>query len=358
MSKSPFGKSPLRGNFSPESTYLPTSIVHADLPGQNMSRFGGHNVHSISFFSADGFQTPINVVHCAGEVTSCMLPTAKSFFLATVSVPKGLNEAFGQFPVYLAPKTLFARPLAVIANAIGGSVSADLSKRLQTYDYVSFRSSVGKSLRDGSIIPDTVVVLKQVFGKDIDAEVASPAVHKIMSSTGGRYMAVQCKKRTITGYTAVQLAEALSVVSAPQFNLSIVFFRAGAAPKHDSMKALRKVGERTKGTPVHYFDEPNIWRICTLISRASMVVSSSLHVRIVSWSFSRPRSTIFTACKHNAFIHSWDHRLLPNLSLSGLSKAISNALTVMNNQCPDQNTTEKVLDLYEKSFLSWAAKLR
>ena len=265
-------------------------------------------------------------------------------------------------PVYLAPKTLFARPLAVIANAIGGSVSADLSKRLQTYDYVSFRNPVGKSLlqklRDGAIIPDTVVMLKRIFGKEIDAEVASPAVQEIMSSTGGRYMAVQCKTRAITEDTAVQLAEALSVVSAPQFNLSIVFFRAGAAPKHDSMKALRKVGERIKGTPVHYFDELNIWRICALISRASMVVSSSLHVRIVSFSFSRPRATIFTAFKHNAFINSWDHGLLPNLSLRGLSKAISNALTVMNHQYQDQNTTEKVLDLYEKSFLSWAAKLR
>ena len=264
-----------------------------------------------------------------------MLPTAKSFFLATVSVPKGLNEALGQSSVYFAPKTLFARPLAVIANAIGGSVSADLLNRLQTYDYASLRDSVGKSLlqklRDGAIIPDTVVMLKRIFGKEIDAEVASPAVQDIMSSTGGRYMAVQCKTRAITEDIAVQLAEALSVVSAPQFNLSIVFFRAGAAPKHDSMKAFRNVGERIKGTPVHYFDELNIWRICALISRASMVVSSSLHVRIGSLSFSRPSASIFIAFKHKAFINSWVHGLLPHLSLPGLSKAISTALTVMNH---------------------------
>ena len=79
--------------------YTAGQFHHADVLGQNMSRFGGHNVDSISSFFADGFQTPINVVHCGGEVTSCMLPTAKSFFPATVSVPKGLNEAFGQSPV-------------------------------------------------------------------------------------------------------------------------------------------------------------------------------------------------------------------------------------------------------------------
>ena len=301
--------------------YTAGQFHHADVLRQNMSRLGGHIFDSTSSSFADGFQTPINVLHCWSEVTSCMLPTAKSFFLATVSVPKGLNEAFGQSPVYLAPNTLFARPLAVIANAIGGSVGADLSNRLQTYDYVSFRNSVGKSLlqtlRDGAIIPDTVVMLKRIFRKEIDAEVASPAVQEIMSSTGGKYMAVHCKTRAITDDIAVQLAETLSVVSAPQFDLSIVFLGAGAAPKHDSIKALRKVGETIKGTPVHYFDELNIWRICALISRASMVVSSSLHVRIVSWSFSRPRATIFTAFKHNALINSWDHGLLPNLSLRG-----------------------------------------
>ena len=142
---------------------------------------------------------------------------------------------------------------------------------------------------------------------------------------------MQCKTRAITEDIAVQLPEALSVVSAPQFNLSIVFVRAWAAPKHDSMKAFRREGERIKGTPVHYVDELIIWRICALISRGSMVVSSGLHVRSVGWSFSRPRATILTAFKHNAFINSWDHGLLPHLSLRGLSKAISNAFTVMNH---------------------------
>ena len=112
--------------------YTAGQFHHADVLGQNMSRLGGDIVDSISSFFADGFQTPINVVHCWGEVPSCIFLTAKSFSLATVSVPKCLNEASGQSPVYLAPKRLIARPHAVIANAIGGSVSADLSNRLQT----------------------------------------------------------------------------------------------------------------------------------------------------------------------------------------------------------------------------------
>merc|ERR1712194_622857 len=61
--------------------------------------------------------------------------------------------------------------------------------------------------------------------------------------------------------------------------------------------------------PIAVFEELNIFRICAVISEAALLVSTSLHTRIVALNYHVPRVT-FSArpevSKHSFFVQHWD----------------------------------------------------
>ena len=56
----------------------------------------------------------------------------------------------------------------------------------------------------------------------------------------------------------------------------------------------------------HICKTENCWDVCNIISNAKFVIGTSLHVRILSAQYFRPRLTLFANSKQNAFIKDWD----------------------------------------------------
>mmetsp|Transcript_52866 Transcript_52866/g.128205 ORF Transcript_52866/g.128205 Transcript_52866/m.128205 type:complete len:231 (+) Transcript_52866:220-912(+) len=119
-----------------------------------------------------------------------------------------------------------------------------------------------------------------------------------------RYIAVQHK---ILATRINELAQALDEVSAKTGNITIVFFAAGTVPSHDSFDIYRQVQAKMKRPSVVYETEKT-WDVVALISKARAVFSTSLHVRIMSHIFFRPRVTWCLNEKHKKFMELWEFR--------------------------------------------------
>lgn len=125
------------------------------------------------------------------------------------------------------------------------------------------------------------------------------------------FIAVQC-----SAAAGASIAESLSARLAELWRshrLPLVFFRAGAAATHDSLHVYRDIVRRLRHAApdvvVRYYLPLHVWSICALISRASLVLGTSLHVRVVAQVYHRPRVTFAAgghAPKQAEFVKLWD----------------------------------------------------
>eukprot|EP00534_Pseudo-nitzschia_fraudulenta_P017794 CAMPEP_0201258378 /NCGR_PEP_ID=MMETSP0853-20130426/2641_1 /ASSEMBLY_ACC=CAM_ASM_000640 /TAXON_ID=183588 /ORGANISM="Pseudo-nitzschia fraudulenta, Strain WWA7" /LENGTH=227 /DNA_ID=CAMNT_0047559853 /DNA_START=15 /DNA_END=697 /DNA_ORIENTATION=- len=102
-----------------------------------------------------------------------------------------------------------------------------------------------------------------------------------------------------------ELALALDQV-ARGMNATVVFFAAGTCPGHDSYETYDRIKSLMKEDAIVYYNGAHVWKVVGLVSRASAVVSTSLHVRIMSFIHSKPRVTWCTGPKHKKFLELWD----------------------------------------------------
>ena len=150
--------------------------------------------------------------------------------------------------------------------------------------------------------------------------------------------------------------------AAQHVNASLGLFRAGAAAGHDNLKDLQTIQhiiETNSSVPVEVFSGLNIWDICALISRAEVLVASSLHCRIVAFAYSVPRIA-FPVDKVVSFIRLWDSQVA-DISMSPISQigsAISQALQGNNaGRFHDKTMARRAVQLYLSSFKLWARML-
>ena len=54
------------------------------------------------------------------------------------------------------------------------------------------------------------------------------------------------------------------------------------------------------------YTEENIWGVVAVVREARVVLSTSLHVRIMAFIYNRPRFTICSTGKHFSFVELWD----------------------------------------------------
>lgn len=210
---------------------------------------------------------------------------------------------------YLVHKQLFRHPRTFVVNAVGGWPWPDDMPALAGADYVGTRNP----LQGVHHLPDPVVLLHKVLAKDVLAATKSDTLQAIRRATKGRpYWAVQLSDDFAASNSTDALADQLCSASRREKSLAIVLFRAGAV--HDSLPALENVQASMRRTcapdlPIEVFEELNIFRICAVISEAALLVSTSLHARIVALNYHVPRVT-FSArpevSKHAFFVHHWD----------------------------------------------------
>ena len=102
-----------------------------------------------------------------------------------------------------------------------------------------------------------------------------------------------------------KLAAALDEV-ALQRNATVVFFAAGTVRGHDSFAFYEKIRD-SMSRPAIVYKAEHLWKVVGLVSMADVVLSTSLHVRIMAFLHGKPRVTWCEAGgKHERFIRLWD----------------------------------------------------
>lgn len=319
--------------------YSPEELVSVGMIPTNMSEYEGNpNIVSAKQAIAmsrqatvDGSQTgPFDLVYLGGEALGCRFSCGVARLkdeadrkLAEQHRVTDLDCAY-LFPknLLLPPEMLInataysdvARPRAVLNSAGGAGLTrkknpGPCSDALDQADFMTFRDlrpgTTHRRFPEAQAKPDSAVMVDYLYRDVITAHAETGEVAEIIKKTSPHgYIAVQMKVSEEENYP-VELGKALDTVWR-NTNRTIVFFLAGSTPHHDSADYYVKIAQSMKA-PSIIFETEKLWSVVALISRATAVISSSLHVRIMSFLHLRPRVTLCSGKnKHEAFVSIWD----------------------------------------------------
>ena len=113
-------------------------------------------------------------------------------------------------------------------------------------------------------------------------------------------------------------------------------------------------GRMDSSFPVEVFKSLDIFDISALISKAALLVSTSLHCRIIAFSCYTPRVTLSMEFKHEQFFHMWD--LGVDASASDINRSVHEALLPSSADIFRANTDRGVAK-FMKAFHVWGSKL-
>ena len=289
--------------FSMETDIDIDSIIYTDVLANDMRIFGGFNTFAVSdYFKSNPkwANTTFDVIIGGGEILGCPVPFAVSLFenertkYFTKNNPEKRDPLFDRRPLaYVLEKKDFAHPGLFMLNTIGGGGRhSNYYNELIDYDFRSYRNpnKEGKAVE-----PDSVVTVKRLFGDRVEVYADASFAYK-------KYIAFQ--HHAHDSAPPHHVAAMLTGISTA-LDLPIVFFRAGAATGHDTLPFYHKVGALLD---VEFYVMPDldVWKIVALISRATLMVSSSLHTRIIAFAYQVPRVTLDCSHKQIAFIEYYD----------------------------------------------------
>jgi hypothetical protein len=280
-------------------------IFVCDIFSRDMRQYQGHNVLSVTdFFDSD---ETVHLIHVGGQVGHVKKESAFKCFNINTHNSKHNSELLKfhdkniTFP-YLLSKRDFKNPGFFVANSIGG-VTEESVVNLIDFDFLSFRDKsslkilIDNKVDHGLHLPDCAVLTKHFFDNLISKNRAQ--------SFGSKYLAVQINSCFLSSNSSFILDQILLI--SKEYDLDVVFFMAGSARFHDSRSQYINCFKGKSSKRFHFFDSLNIWHICNLISESSFTIGTSLHVRILSSIYNKPRITMNPSLKHNSFIDDWDN---------------------------------------------------
>ncbi|CAK0828143.1 unnamed protein product [Prorocentrum cordatum] len=338
--------------------FCPDDFLHADVAGADMRAYGGHLVIGVGSLFSNMYNGSLDVIlRGGGTLNNLSLKGALSMFGPGFKacneddfMHKGLSTS------YLLPKYKFAKPGLFIANTVGGTGHPIFNQ--SEFDHCTLRQHPLKAgYEDCLLAPDSVVMINTVFGK--------PISFRTNGLPMGIYFALQFRSKAKFDDGVVDAV----LAAARKNNASIVMFRAGAARFHDNLMSYEALKSRfnkaDSSIAVTVFEGLNIWDISALISRAKLLISTSLHCRIVAFSFYVPRVTLVWGpggtignSKLFEFMKLWDgdwnHSHDATDARIGLS--IQEALRPSSKIVFDSSTRRSV-SLYENVFKTWADSL-
>lgn len=250
-----------------------------------------------------------------------------------------LDESIGYCPTESA---YIPAPLAYRANAgvptvinsagIAQVLCPQVSPRLREETIALLRGTTLISVRDQAS-SDFLRLL------GVDHKLAPDAVHTIASlhpkgPEGDADVAlVQVSRANLAKLGLRNLASALAE-SRQLKGLRIRVLLAGTAPGHDSFDEGRALAAAVKaispGLDMNVLNDRRPDDLVEQISTARIVISTSLHVRIVAAAYKVPRVT-FAATQNrkvNGYAERWDSTMPFDIGLAGLDQAIARALRV------------------------------
>lgn len=296
-------------------TKIKHNLEFCDIISRDMTGFGGHAVTSIT----EHIQTDLNtnVIHVGGEVGGCGIGYAVMAAAPRNDINQqeitNLKKLKKLSLAYLLPKTLFSKPGIFVANSIGGFTNPPVSCQMfKEFNYVGYRDEKSYITATNNkikcnLVPDSAVMTRKFLHDNICVRDNDNHILDLNKRVGRDYIAVQLKASYIQKKSSqVEMNKILHDII-KKTNLPIVFFCAGTAPGHDSVKLYRKYFNNLPDSYVYFFDNYNIWNICNIIRNARFVIGTSLHVRILSQQYYRPRITLCIQRKHREFILKWDN---------------------------------------------------
>jgi hypothetical protein len=354
------------------SGYLPTELISTGVVSEDMSMYGGNN-HIVSFKTACEMSKaevsvgtgPFDLVNLGGEAMGCSKDCAVSMFRGNKRTEaQGHPSTCG----YLVAKRLLlprdwgpghaAHPVSII-NSIGGRLDANAcGEALRTADYASFRDNhfhqYPRQKVPFVLAPDCAVMVDMLFRDQITSVVGQGEVARIMDKSGGKYIAFQMKEDWPDPGHMAAVLQAIHATT----GYMIVMFCAGTAPDHDSPAAYERLAAMIPDVPVHIFDTSNVWSVVALVSRAHLVVSTSLHVRIMAFIHLRPRITFCGKEKHRFFVSLFDSpgstRCVDPGDRSPIAKVLQRAFEGNNGTA---QAVQTCIQKYLANFDRWSSLL-
>lgn len=324
-------------------------LFFAGLIERDLRPFGGHHVRALNDVVA-GAGHPLKLIHAGGELLDCDAWEAavmvseqheadaaiRQLDRRPVQRAKWAEEklAMEEVAPYVVSRTLLPQKSLVHFHAVGGvrlnsrekSFNDEVIAKLKEADSVSVRDTKTQSMLDSvgitvEIVPDPAIMVARLFHDKIHAVAMNGEVGELCRRCPRGYIAVQCSADYADDSSVGLIAGQLDLLCS-RTGLACVFFRAGAAPWHDSLECYHRIARRMETSATHIVTSLDLWSICAVISSSRFVCASSLHARIVAMSYGLPRLTFKHAAsstragaldemtKHDAYLSTWE---LPSL---------------------------------------------
>jgi hypothetical protein len=322
-------------------------VICAGLVARDLRRFGGHRVEQVARVVARLRGEPFTLVHVGGEILTCDAFAAAVMLqrraLCTAAIDH-LERSDGARAAWvrrtlgtrrLAPYVLgqedAAAPARIVHHAVGGfdlerrdpALRAEVAERLRQADRVTVRdrltlAALRRAGVSARLAPDAAFGAARACAARIDAARQGRALAALRGAFCGGWIAAQFGAEFGDDATLEALTQQLGCIAAAS-GCGIVLFRAGAAPWHDDLGALTRVARGLPRGRARVFGSLRLWDIAALIADAKLVVSSSLHVRIVAMACGVPRVGLRPpgrppgAGKHGAVAAAWELPGMPKV---------------------------------------------
>jgi hypothetical protein len=285
----------------------PRPVCLAGLAGRDLTAWGGHKVLAITDLARQWGDRRADLLHVGGELLTCpsyeaavMLqePGEASAAIARLDTDPAARLAWAQATLdhparlpYLAAKALFRNPGRFEYRAVGGvefdriepEARTEAILRLGEADRITVRDHVTQGHLAAAGIatelePDPVSRVAARFGERIRHHAGTGETAWVRDAFPAGYLALQFAAEYGDDASLDRLATFLSGE-----RLSLVLFRAGAAPWHDDLAVYRRLVDRLTGRRrAHLFQSLKVWDLCALIANAAGYCGSSLHGGIVA----------------------------------------------------------------------------
>jgi polysaccharide pyruvyl transferase WcaK-like protein len=326
---------------------IKADLEYCDILSRDMSMHGGHKVKSIVDFL--DYSDLINVIHVGGQTLGCDMKFVIKMFNPDrndANIPK--LKKISQ-PAYILSKSDFVKPNKFILNSAGG-FSMQACQKIKNYDYISLRDYKSykkfteNSLENSIHCVDSAILTKRFFENVIAERNTTEHIQGIHKSVGSNYIAVQMNAN-FSNNNRNSIIKCLYRIIL-ESNLPLVLFAAGTAPSHDKFETYYEFSKHLPKNMLHICESENCWDVCNIISNASFVLGTSLHVRILSMQYFKPRATLSLGDKHSGFIIDWDNIKNISIDLQNVPAYISKSL--LNH---DIDSDMKQLDFLEQDYI-------
>lgn len=346
--------------------YSSDEILRGGIISVDMTKYGGApTVLSMRVIQdlSQSAKEPYDIIFTGGEAMGCDHTCALTMMTNDKHRAQARREKINGCG-YLFPKQLLLPSPEnnpnnltnyAVANSLGGKAASACKEAVNTADYVAYRD------KGPLLYPDSAVMTKELYSNEIE-KAAMEVLAELQFANDQKFVVVQ-HKRTLGGKGyEIKMALVLDQV-ARGMNATVVFFAAGTAPGHDWFPVYDTIKSFMKEDAVVYRGE-NVWKVVGLVSKASAVLSTSLHVRIMAFIYFKPRITWCNKnTKHARFISLWDDASAPCVYAKNLNTTWGILQSHYLSE-PDQakNTTaakyNKTVGLYLESFHNYSGLLR